>query len=71
MCYTYSQRRIRASVLFHGILGIKSMLTTDHLNKSMALFLVNNASLYITILIEESLQFMLGTTVESQYGQQR
>jgi len=57
---TYSELRIRCSVLLHSVLGADSVFAADHFYESMPLVLVDNTCLYLTKLIEDFPQLIIG-----------
>jgi hypothetical protein len=53
ICMTYSQVQIGISALLCASLGCYRILTSEHLDESMALFAVDDAGLYCSEVAED------------------
>jgi hypothetical protein len=62
----YSELEILAAHILHSGLCPLGVLAEEHLDKSMALVLVNNAGLDLAETAEDSAELALGTTGNSQ-----
>ncbi len=60
---TYSKLGVGSSVLLHCLLRSNSFGTTDHLDKGMALLLVHDASLDLSVAAEDAPQISFARPV--------